>query len=274
MASDGDERRTLTFFNFQTGTAAMTSIITRDQLRSVAPSIFAAQPWEGMSASYRFIPTVDVHNRMEDQGFQITMAKQSRSRIPGKRDFTRHMLRLRHVSHMEGQGEVPEVVLINSHDRSSAYRVFSGVFRVVCENGMIVQSADFGSFSLRHSGSRDLFQQVRDATNRIMDGMPTIMNRIEEWKQIILPRPVQVDFARQAMELKPNPHIKPVWLLTARREADYTDGDGNRDLWRSYNCIEESLIRGGLQGRNARGRQIRTRPVNAIDVDLRIHREL
>jgi hypothetical protein len=56
---------------------------------------------------------------------------------------------------MDAREEVPEIVLVDSHDRSSAYRVFSGVFRLVCENGMIVQSSDFGSFSIRHSGSRD-----------------------------------------------------------------------------------------------------------------------
>ena len=49
---------------------------------------------------------------------------------------------------------------------------------------------------------------------------------------------------------------------------------GNRSLWATYNSIEESLIRGGLTARNSRGRQIRTRPVKAIDTDLRIHRSL
>src|SRR3954469_20490701 len=174
----------------------MTSIISRDQLRSSVPSIFATTPWEGMSDSYRFIPTSDVLDLLEDQGFRVTSARQSRSRIEGKAPFTRHMLRLRHESHLDDHGEVPEVVLVNSHDCSSAYRVFSGVFRLVCENGMIVQSSDFGSFSIRHSGSRDLFAQVREATAQIMEGVPSIMNRIEAWKDIILPRSRQVEFAR------------------------------------------------------------------------------
>ncbi|MDB5349109.1 MAG: hypothetical protein JWN86_356 [Planctomycetota bacterium] len=252
----------------------MTSTITRDQLRSSVPSVFATTPWEGMSPAYRFIPTADVLDLLEGQGFRITSARQSRSRIEGKAPFTRHLLRLRHESVMDARDEVPEVVLMNSHDRSSAYRVFSGVFRTVCENGLVIQSSDFGSFSIRHSGSRDLFQQVRDATSQIMEGVPAIMNRIEAWKGIILPRSRQVEFAREAWDLKPTPAIPPVWLLTARRDEDMTLPDCSRDLWKTTNVIHESLMRGGLTGRNERGRRVTTRPVKAVEADLRINRRL
>lgn len=251
-----------------------TRTLTRDDIRTLTPSVFATTPWEGMSQSYRFIPTADVLGLLEDQGFRVTSARQSRTRIPGKAPFTRHMLRLRHESHLDDRSEVPEVVLLNSHDRSSAYRVFSGVFRLVCENGMIVQSADFGSFSIRHSGSRDLFQQVRDATAQIMEGVPAIMNRIKAWKEIILPRPRQVEFAREAWNLKPNDAIPSVWLLTARRDEDMTLPDASRDLWRTTNVIQESLVRGGLTGRNERGRRVTTRPVKAVEADMRINRRL
>lgn len=254
----------------------MTAILSAEQLRCSVPSAFATRPYEGMSRRYRFIPTSEVLAMMADQSFHPVKAVQSRSRIDGKQDFTRHMLRLRHTSHLDGplNEEIPEVVLVNSHDRTSAYRLFSGIFRLICSNGAIVQAADFGSFSIRHSGRRDLYEQVREATSRIMDDMPTIMGRIADWKHIILPRTAQIDFARKAMEMKPNPAISAVQLLTSRRVEDDTDGDGNRDLWRSYNVIEESLFRGGIRGRNARGRQISTRPIKAVDADLRIHRSL
>jgi hypothetical protein len=252
----------------------MTAILTRDQVRTAAPSVFATTPWEGMSESYRFIPTAEVLDLLEDQGFRVTTARQSRTRIPGKADFTRHMLRLRHESFIGTEGEVPEVVLFNSHDRSSAYKLYTGVLRFACQNGLVVQAADFGSFSIRHSGSRDLFAQVREATARIMEEVPAIMNRIDAWKQIILPRSVQLDFAREAAELKPNPSIPYSWLLTARREEDMTLPDASRDLYRTLNCVQESLLRGGLTGRNERGRKVTTRPVKAVDADLKINRKL
>jgi hypothetical protein len=84
---------------------------------------------------------------------------------------------------------------------------------------------------------------------------------VEAWKQIILTRPQQLEMAIQAMELKPRDAIKPAKLLTACREVDYTDAEGHRSLWVTLNTIEESIIRGGLTGRNERGRRIRTRPI-------------
>jgi hypothetical protein len=252
-----------------------TAILTRDDLHRLTPSVFASQPWDGTSpASYRFIPTADILDLMDEEGFRVTTAKQSRSRIEGKAPFTRHMLRLRHVDHLDARGEAAELVLVNSHDRSSAYRLFSGVFRVVCENGMIVQSADFGSFSIRHSGHRDLFAQIREATARIMDGIPAIMNRIETWKGIVLPRPVQIEFAHEAWKLKPTEGIKPAFLLTSRRPEDATNTDFSRDLWRTFQVCQENLLRGGVSGVNARGRRITTRAIRSVTADLDLNRRL
>jgi hypothetical protein len=100
------------------------------------------------------------------------------------------------------------------------------------------------------------------------------LETVEAWKLIALTRPQQLEMAVQAMALKPNPSLKPAFLLTARREADYTDGDGNRDLWTTTNVIEEALIRGGVQGVNYRGRRIRTKAVKEIEMDLKIHKGL
>jgi hypothetical protein len=211
---------------------------------------------------------------MDEEGFRVTLAKQSRTRIPGKAPFTRHMLRLRHVDHLDAHGEAAELVLVNSHVTSSAYRLFSGVFRVVCENGMIIQSADFGSFAIRHSGHRDLFAQIKEATARIMGGIPAIMNRIETWKGIILPRPMQIEMAHRTAELKPNAAIKPAFLPTARREEDATGPDFTRHLWTTTNVLQENLMRGGLSGVNARGRKITTRAIKSVNAYLDLNRQL
>lgn len=246
--------------------------LTRDQLRQQAPSIFATQPWEGMSSRYRFIGTDAVLDMMAEQGFHPTKAVQSRVRLPGKQGFQRHMIRLRHES-FSGD-EVPEAVLVNSHDRSSAYHIYTGIMRFVCENGMIVQSADFGGFSIRHSGSRDLFAQVRDATSQIMEGIPAIMGRIDAWKGISLSPADQLAFAELAWELKPHPSILPAQLLTPRRQEDAPDANGSRSLWATLNCAQEWVLKGGIQARNHRGRRVTTRAVRAVDADLRINRRL
>ena len=44
--------------------------LTRDDLRTLTPSVFAATPWKGIAPPYRFIPTADVLDLLEDQGFR------------------------------------------------------------------------------------------------------------------------------------------------------------------------------------------------------------
>jgi Domain of unknown function (DUF932) len=111
--------------------------MTLEQIRSVAPSVFAEQPWHTMSEKYRFFPTVHVVEGLMAQGFLPVRAQQSRSRIEGKGDFTKHLLRFRHASMTESARDttVPEIVLINSHDGSSAYHFSLGLYRVICTNG-------------------------------------------------------------------------------------------------------------------------------------------
>ncbi len=249
--------------------------LSDDQLHRSAPSIFASTPWHRMSDRYRFVPTIEVVDMLRDRGFLPVRAQQSRSRIEGKGAFTKHLVRFRHDSLIDTQGdEIPELVLVNSHDGTSSYQLMAGIFRLVCSNGLVVQSADFGSIRVHHSGGQDFQQRVIDATYQIVEEAPRTMAAIEEWKAIELSRPQQLALAEAAMEIRPNESIRPAHLLTARREADYTDSEGRRDLWRTANVLQENLLQGGVQGRNATGRKVRTRPIKSVGEDVRVNRAL
>jgi hypothetical protein len=63
------------------------------------------------------------------------MICQTRVRDPGKREFTKHMPRLRHSGQITGE-EANEIVLLNSHDGTSSYQTLAGTFRFVCQNGI------------------------------------------------------------------------------------------------------------------------------------------
>ena len=58
------------------------------------------------------------------------MVAQSKSRIEGKTEFTKHMIRMRHAGHVQARPEANEIILINSHDGASSYQMLSGVFRL------------------------------------------------------------------------------------------------------------------------------------------------
>jgi hypothetical protein len=64
----------------------MRTALSNEQLRSIAPSIFATQPYDKVSDRYSFIPTIDVVEKMRTEGFapfSVTQSK-TRARIQGK----------------------------------------------------------------------------------------------------------------------------------------------------------------------------------------------
>lgn len=112
-----------------------------DEMHSLAPSIFAETPHESRSDRYVYIPTIQIVEGMMKEGFLPFSAMQARSRSDSRREYTKHLIRFRHAEMLKGTPHVgqlfPEIVLINSHDGSTAYQLMSGIFRLVCTNGMI-----------------------------------------------------------------------------------------------------------------------------------------
>jgi hypothetical protein len=91
------------------------SPLSDDQIRRVAPSIFADGKHESRSERYTYIPTIDVLRGLRNEGFQPFMVCQTCMRDQGKREYTKHMLRLRHADQINGD-ETNKIVLLNSHD--------------------------------------------------------------------------------------------------------------------------------------------------------------
>jgi len=255
------------------------TIVLEDQdIRRTAPSIFANQPWQENSQSYRFLPTISVVNALRDYGYNVVKATQSRCRIEGKGEFTKHMLRLRHstlINPLNVGDEVPEIVLVNSHDRTSAFKLMLGIFRLVCSNGMVVASQKIESLSVRHTGSDNLLNEVIDVTAEIINEAPKVIEQINRFKSIPLTPDEQKAFAAGARELMTTSiNIEPSRLLNVRRYNDYGNADGSRDIWKTFNVIQENMIRGGVRGVNAKNRLMRTREVKSVQGDININKAL
>lgn len=110
--------------------------LTNEELQLIVPSAFSSDKHDSRSERYTYIPTINILDRLRDEGFQPYYATQSRTRDQDKRDFTKHMLRLRRHDQINGK-EVPEIILLNSHDGSSSYKMIPGMFRQVCSNGLV-----------------------------------------------------------------------------------------------------------------------------------------
>ena len=70
--------------------------LSEDQMRAAAPSIFAEGKHASRSERYTYIPTIDVLRGLRKEGFEPFMVAQGASRVEGKAEFTKHMIRFRH----------------------------------------------------------------------------------------------------------------------------------------------------------------------------------
>jgi hypothetical protein len=249
-------------------------VLSNDDLRLRAPSIFADKPWNAVSDSYAFIPTITVVDKLRAEGFQPVLAAQSRTRIEGKGDFTKHMIRFRQASALETLkvgDTIPEIVLVNSHDCTSSYQVSAGLYRLVCSNGMVVSDGSLGnSIRTRHQG--DIAGQVIDATYRIVEDFPALVGKVEEFKSVALPAEAQRAYAKSALMLRYDEDkspLEPEQILRPRRRDD----EGN-SLWLTYQRVQENLMKGGLRGTYGNGRRQRTRAIASVNEDLRLNRAL
>ncbi len=268
----------MSLHNFALGTPIRSKAVplTLEQIQRAAPSAFATEAYEGMSARYTYIPTSDVIRGMMDSGFQPFQASQSRTRIEGKREHTKHMIRFRAQNAAMVVGDsFPEVVLVNSHDGSSAYKLMAGIFRLVCSNGLIVADSMIGSVNVRHTGN--VIAEVATGSIELVDHMPVAIDAIERWKQIQLTANDQSALAEAAhivrfadSEGHVDTPIRPDQLLRVRRWDDKAN-----DLWSTFNRIQENTTKGGLHAyKPGATRRTGTRAVNGIDQDVRLNRAL
>jgi hypothetical protein len=268
-------------------TRNFTNALTLAELKHYAPSAFATEKHESRSNRYTYIPTSEVIDGLMSQGFEPFKASQGRSRIPGKADFTKHLIRFRHKSTSNVAGnDVPEVVLINSHDGTSAYKLMAGIFRIVCSNGLVVCSQNMGELSVPHKGN--IVDRVIEGSFEIIGQSRKALGTIDAWQQLRLTDGEQNAFAEAAHTLrfadaegKVDTAITASQLLRPRRMEDRGTGENWQraagDLYRTMNVVQENVIKGGLSNwrRGDNGvRRTTTREVKGIDQDVRLNRAL
>lgn len=242
--------------------------LTREELMHYVPSVFSENKHESRSDRYTWIPTITILDNLQREGFEPFFACQTRVRDQSRREHTKHMLRLRRAGQLTGQ-QVPEIILLNSHDGSSSYQMLPGLFRGVCTNGLVCGQS-FGEVRVPHKG--DVVEKVIEGAYEVLG----IFDRVEEnrdaMQSLLLTPPAQQAFAKAALTYRFGEDHQPVTasqILTPRRYEDRQD-----DLWSVFNRCQENLLKGGLPGRTAKGKRSHTRAVKSIDGDVKLNRAL
>jgi len=178
------------------------------------------------------------------------------------------MLRLRRAGHITGQ-QVPEIILLNSHDGSSSYQMLPGLFRGVCTNGLVCGQS-FGEVRVPHRGN--VVEKVIEGAYEVLGIFDRVEDKREAMQSLLLPPPAQHALAKAALTYRFGEEHQPVTEAQALSPRRWQDEQN--DLWTVFNRLQENLSKGGLAGRSAQGKRSHTRAVNSIDSNIKLNRAL
>lgn len=234
-------------------------------------SLFATHPYKNVSKKYVFVPTSKILEIFENEGWEVSEVHETRPRNKDRIGYQKHLVRLRNISmSRKYKEEIPELILVNSHDKSSALQLKFGIFRFVCSNGLII--ADYiSNYRIIHINyNKDLIIKVIKETK---EKMPVIMNKVLEMKKVKLSEKEQFEFAKKAIELRWNTEkyfVSVEEVLEPIREED----KGN-ELWKVLNRTQESIIRGGIKVVNKTTKKERlAKEIKSIDTQIKINEKL
>ena len=257
--------------------------LTMDELKMKCPEIKTAEVNPalrrklGISERYVHVSTEKVIEDIMKMGWEPINAYRVKSR--GKRTGTgRHMVKFINYDYIKPDStEYPELLLTNSHDGTTSFTLDVGIFRLVCSNGMVVKSQDFGSMKVRHYGYD--FETIQAAVNDLMEAIPGYLKQVDDMKEQELEREQMIEFARQAAMLRfsklnensVNEIIDVDDILSSERKED--DGNG---LWEVFNRIQEKILNGKFEyAMSAKAEKFRkARPVKGFKQQVKLNQQL
>ena len=231
----------------------------------------------GLSKHYSFVPTTKVVDDLRSMGWECVDAKQVKARKKATNGYQKHMLTFEHPDYkVDGATEYPQLLLTNSHDGGNAFTLSAGIFRLVCSNGLVIKSEDYGDARLVHKGYS--FEAVQKLVTDFTAEIDTALTKVTAMKRTQLTTDQIIQFAKQAALLRfkaasyNEDNIADVVELDGLHSSTRPEDNGN-GLWEVYNRVQESLINGyyhyKVGTKSRKGRTIKSFKQN-IDVNKKL----
>ncbi len=232
-------------------------MMTLDQVKQIAPSVFATSAKSDLSDKYVFVPTQDILDNFQREGWDIASVKQT-----GRGIHSLHEIRLRNGELPKVGDTLVEAIIRNSHNGTSTLSVGAGLYRLVCSNGLTVPTSTAESFKVRHQKFE--LDDVKRLTESFAGRLPVIEKSVNRMMEKELSTDEKIDFLRKSAEIrfgteKVLNELEMIGLLTPKRVED----EGN-DLWKVFNVVQENFVRGGVEMSSPKGRKTRTRGLQNI----------
>jgi hypothetical protein len=232
-------------------------MMTIEEIKSTAPAIFATKPSPKMSDKYVFVPTMDILDNFQKQGWELSSVKQTGLGVYGV-----HELRLRNGGLPKVGDCLVEAIIRNSHNGIATFSVSAGLHRLVCSNGLTVPTSLSESFNLRHQ--RFDLDEVKQLTESFAERLPIIQSSVDRMMTKVLTTPEKIQFVKQAINTRWKTGTVPATLDVMAIMYPKREEDNKNDLWTVFNVVQENFIRGGLEYTSSRGRKTSSKGLKSI----------
>ena len=232
-------------------------MMTIEEIKSTAPAIFATKPSPKMSDKYVFVPTMDILDNFQKQGWELSSVKQTGLGVHGV-----HELRLRNGGLPKVGDCLVEAIIRNSHNGIATFSVSAGLHRLVCSNGLTVPTSLSESFNLRHQ--RFDLDEVKQLTESFAERLPIIQSSVDRMMTKVLTTPEKIQFVKQAINTRWKTGTVPATFDVMAIMYPKREEDNKNDLWTVFNVVQENFIRGGLEYTSSRGRKTSSKGLKSI----------
>ena len=227
----------------------------------------ATHAHEGRSSRYQFISTADVIQTFNEQGFEVSNVQYPKVRKESKLGFNGHLVRMRQTNLSSYNEEVPEVLLINSHDGTKAFRLGLGFFRFVCSNGLIVGDFMADSGRIAHKGQAAV--EVLNYISEYSKNVTSKILQITDMKNTVLSSSDLEEFQNKAGSIVHPSLIQSEQLLHIHRMTDKQP-----TVWNAFNVAQENAMKGNYQIIGANSNPRKARPIKDITRNIEVNTKL
>ena len=256
---------------------------TMEDLQKLVPAAFSNSPHPERTDRYSLFSTVQFLEAFEKLGWTPYSAKQH-----GSNPYSRHIIRLHNPDMgyipVFGDKIKPHLMLDNSHDGYTPGQIHLGLFRLICENGLVIGIPGLNStVKFRHVGlnQKEMIQIIAETAEQYR----SIGDHVYDMQQVIMNVDQKEDFVMKTLGIREPARflnedgtinrkvllesLDPRELFKPIRPQDEKD-----DLWTIFNVIQERTVQGLFEMKSATGRKSSPRTITNAARHLDYNRKL
>jgi hypothetical protein len=250
--------------------------LSTEEIKQRASSIFSTTAAPTVSDKFTHIPTFKVIEDMAKLGWNVVDAKQVKARKEETRGFQKHLVVFRNndvvINGADGDTVFPQILLTNSNDGKNAFTFTAGLFRMVCENGLVISTEQFNDVKMRHMGYT--FEELQAQIREMVEQLPLTVESMNKMKQIQLDEEQAKALAKKALTTRfTEEQVENIQIDLDQLLEPTRDEDKGTDLWTVFNVIQEKILNGDFNYISG-VKQRKARKVKNFKQDMEINQKL